>query len=123
MFQLDANSGCYGSVKLTLTYNGKIGIATTDVSSEVPPDNQTTDNCSSKFSDSLSTQVDLTFTSKGLHIANLNVRHFFPKMYQLKLTIGTDNGPDILGICETCLYPSVGDSQLLINHFDFLRQV
>ena len=36
----------------------------------VTPNSQTTDNSSSKFSDSLSTQVDLTFTSKGLHIAN-----------------------------------------------------
>ena len=86
----------------------------------VTPDSQTTDNSSSKFSDSLSTQVDLTFTSKGLHIANLNVRHFLPKMDELTLMIGTENGPDIIGICETCLDPSVGDSQLSINHFDLL---
>ena len=88
----------------------------------VTPDSQTTDNSSSKFSDSLSTQVDLTFTSKGLHIANLNVRHFLPKMDELTLTIGTENGPDIIGICETFLDPSVGDSQLSINHFDLHRK-
>ena len=35
--------------------------------------------------------------------------------------IGTENGPDIIGICETFLDPSVGDSQLSINHFDLLR--
>ena len=35
----------------------------------VTPDSHTTDNSSSKFSDSLSTQVDLILTSKGLHIA------------------------------------------------------
>ena len=63
----------------------------------VTPDSQTTDNSSSKFSDSLSTQVDRTFTSKGLH----NVRHFLPKMDELTLMIGTENGPDIIGICET----------------------
>ena len=34
--------------------------------------------------------------------------------------IGTENGPDIIGICETFLDPSVGDSQLSINHFDLL---
>ena len=73
-----------------------------------------------KFSDSLSTQVDLTFTSKGLHIANFNVRHFLPKMDELTLTIGTENGPDIIGICETFLDPSVGDSQLSINHFVYI---
>ena len=65
------------------------------------PDSQTTDNCSSKFSDSLSTQVDLTFTSKGLHIANFNVKHFLPKMEELTLMIGNENGPDIIGTCET----------------------
>ena len=40
---------------------------------------------------------DLTFTSRGLHRENLNVRHVKPKMDELKLTIGTD----ILGIFET----------------------
>ena len=88
----------------------------------VTPDSQTTENSSSKFSDSLSTQVDLTFTSKGLHIANLNVRHFLPKMDELTLTIGTENGPDIIGLCETFLDPSVGDSQLSINLFDLHRK-
>ena len=87
----------------------------------VTPDSQTTDNSSSKFSDSLSTQVDLTFTSKGLHIANLNVRNFLPKMDELTLTIGTENGPNISGICETFLDPSVG-GQFSINHFDLLRK-
>ena len=36
--------------------------------------------------------------------------------------IGTENGPDIIGICETFLDPSVDDSQLSINHFDLLRK-
>ena len=63
----------------------------------ITPDSQTTDNSSSKFSASLSTQVDLTFTSKGLHIA-LIVRHFLPKMDELTLMMGTENGPDIIGI-------------------------
>ena len=88
----------------------------------VTPDSQNTDNSSSKFSDSLSTQVDLTFNSKGIHIANLNVRQFLPKMDALTLMIGTENGPDIIGICETFLDPSVCDSQLSINHFDLLRK-
>ena len=84
----------------------------------VTPDSQTTDNSSSKFSDSLSTQVDLTFTFKGLYIAYLNVRHFLPKTDELTLTLGAKNGPDISGICETFLDPSVGDSQFSINHSD-----
>ena len=36
--------------------------------------------------------------------------------------IGTENGPDIIGICVTFLDPSVSDSQLSINHFDLLRK-
>ena len=84
----------------------------------LPIAKQTTGNSSSKFSDSLSTQIDLTFTSKGLYIANLNVRHFLRKMDELTLMIGTENGPD----CETFLDPFVGDSQLSINHFDLLRK-
>ena len=43
-------------------------------------------------------------------------------MDELTLTIGTENGPDIIGICETFLDPSVGDSQLSINHFDLHRK-
>ena len=88
----------------------------------VTPDSQITDISSSKFSDSLSTQVDLSFTSKGIHIANLNVRHFLPKMVEITLTIGTKNGPDIIGNCETFFDPSDGDSQLSINHFDLHRR-
>ena len=52
----------------------------------------------------------------------MNVRNFLPKMDEPKLTIGTDNGPDTLGICETFLDSSVGDSQLAINQFDLLRK-
>ena len=43
-------------------------------------------------------------------------------MDELTLMIGTENGPDIIGICGTFLNPSVGDSQLSINHFDLLRK-
>ena len=89
--------------------------------SSVTPDDQTTDNSSSMFSDILSSQVDLSFTSKVLHhIANLNIRHFLAIMDELKLTIGTDNGPEILGICETFFDPSIGDSQFAINQSDLL---
>ena len=43
-------------------------------------------------------------------------------MVEPTLMIGTENGPDIIGICETFLDPSVGDSQLSINHFDLLQK-
>ena len=43
-------------------------------------------------------------------------------MDELTLTIGTENGPGIIGICETFLDPSVGDSQLSINRFDLHRK-
>ena len=43
-------------------------------------------------------------------------------MDELQLTIGTENGPDILGICETFLDPSIDDIQLNINHFSLFRK-
>ena len=33
--------------------------------------------------------------------------------------MGTDNAPDILGLCETLLDQAVNDEQLCINGFDF----
>ena len=50
----------------------------------------------------------------------MNVTNILPKMDELTLMIGTENGPDIIGICETFLDPSFDDSQLSINHFDLL---
>ena len=36
--------------------------------------------------------------------------------------MGSDNGPDILGLCETFLDQAVNDEQLYINGFDIFRK-
>ena len=64
--------------------------------------------------------LDLTFTSKGLHFSNLNIRHLVPKLDELRLHLAADNGPDIMGICETFLECSVPDCQLNIQGFNFM---
>ena len=66
--------------------------------------------------------LDLTFTSKGLHFSNLNIRHLVPKLDELRLHLAADNGPDIMGICETFLECSVPDCQLNIQGFNFMRK-
>ena len=58
--------------------------------------------------------MDLTYTSKGLRIANLNIRHILPKIDELQLAIGSENGPDIVGICETFLDSSVDNNRITI---------
>ena len=65
--------------------------------------------------------LDLKFTSKTLHFSNLNIRHLVPKLDELRLHLAADNGPDIMGICETFLECSVPDCQLSIQGFNFMR--
>ena len=46
---------------------------------------------------------DLTFTSKVLHVTNLNVRHLVTKVDEIRIMLANENGPDILGLGETFL--------------------
>ena len=66
--------------------------------------------------------LNLQFSSKGLHLCNLNIRHILPKLDELRLTTAINNGPDIFGLCETFLDGTVSDGQVYINGFDFLRK-
>ena len=59
--------------------------------------------------------IDLKFRSKGLHIANLNVRYLMPKIDELRVTLSCENGPDIFGVCETFLYTDISDGQVAIG--------
>ena len=65
---------------------------------------------------------EFTFHKKGIHVANLNVRHILPILDELQITLGVANSPDITGICETFLDPTVNDTQLYINDYDFIRK-
>ena len=64
----------------------------------------------------------LQFSTKGLHLCNLNIRHILPKLDELRLTMTINIGPDISGLCETILDGTVSDEQVYINWFDNLRE-
>ena len=64
----------------------------------------------------------LGFIKKGLRVGNLNIRHLFPKIDQLKLLLEGRQSPDIFGICETFLSESVPNDLLNINGFSFERR-
>lgn len=66
--------------------------------------------------------TDLIFTSKGLHISNLNIRHIVPKIDELRLMLASEKGPDIFGACETFLDTNISDVQVGINGYEFLRK-
>ena len=55
--------------------------------------------------------TDFNFSTKGLHIANLNKRQILPKFDELQIILGTANSPDRLGIFETFLDQPVSDNQ------------
>ena len=65
--------------------------------------------------------IDLNFRSKGLHIANLNVRHLMPKIDELRVTLSCENEPNIFGVCETFLDTDKSDGQVAIGGYDFIR--
>ena len=67
-------------------------------------------------------KTDLLFPSKGLHMSNLNIRHIVPKIDELRIALGAENGPDILGICETFLDQAVSDEHLHVSGFEFFRK-
>ena len=72
---------------------------------------QAPDSTSTNIHNNSTTEIDLLFPEKGLHIANLNTRHVLPKYDELRITLGTDNGPDIRGLCETLFDQAVNNGQ------------
>ena len=65
---------------------------------------------------------EFIYRSKGLHIANLNIRHLLPKIDEIGIAMSEENGPDIIGICETFLNPSISCNQVTINGFSHIRK-
>ena len=64
---------------------------------------------------------DFTFNSKGLHVANLNIRHLMHKVDEIRFMLANENAPDILGLCETSLDSNISDGQVTISGYKFLR--
>ena len=75
-----------------------------------------------KNMDSESDFNDLTFTSKGLRVTNLNVRHLVTKVDEIQIMLANENGPDILGLCETFLDKTILDEQVSINGYESIRK-
>ena len=62
------------------------------------------------------------FSLKGLHVANLNVRHLLSKFDEIGIVLASENGPDILGMCETFLDSSTPDNLISVTNYEFLRK-
>ena len=66
--------------------------------------------------------ANLDFSSKGLHLCNLNVRHLVPKIDELRIVMATEECPNLLGLCETFLDPYVSDGQVALDGYNFIRK-
>lgn len=65
---------------------------------------------------------DLSFTSKGLHFCNLNIRHVVSKLDELRVIMANKTCPDVLGICESFLETKISNNLVTIDGFEFLRK-
>ena len=61
------------------------------------------------------------FSSKGLHLCNLNVRHLVPKIDE-RIVMATEECPDLLELCETFLDPCVSDGQVALDGYNLIRK-
>ena len=66
--------------------------------------------------------IDLTFSTKGFHLCNLNIRHIVPKIDGLRILMANQSCPDVIGLCETFLTCNISDNQIAIDGFDFIRK-
>ena len=82
-------------------------------SNTLGPENTSLDNPSN---------CELELKRRGIHIANLNIRHLKPKVDQKKILLDQSNSIDIFGLCETCLNESTDNSSVQIIGYDFERK-
>ena len=67
--------------------------------------------------------VEFKFTTKELRIENLNIRHILPKIDDIRIVLSNEQGPALLGLCETFLCKNNPDAQLTTKDgFNFLRK-
>ena len=67
-------------------------------------------------------QNELKFNRRGIHIANLNIRHLKPKVDQMKILLDQSNSIDIFGLCKTFLNESIDNSSIQINGYNIERK-
>ena len=116
---IQANSKLPPSSNKISTHNTKPPNCKPDVeniaswSNTLGPENTSLDNPSN---------CELEFKRRGIHIANLNIRHLKPKIDQMKILLDQSNSIDIFGLCETFLNESIDDSSVQINGYNFERK-
>ena len=63
----------------------------------------------------LNLSCQYNFKSKGIHVANLYIRHLKPNIDELRIMLDLSNSIDIFGVCETFLNQLVDDSTVHVN--------
>ena len=72
------------------------------------------------FLDASST--DFNFSSRGIHMVNLNIRHLKPKWDEMKIILDQQKNIDIFGLCETFLDQTVDNDILSMKGYSFERK-
>ena len=65
---------------------------------------------------------ELQFSSKGLHLCNLNIQLILPKLNELRVAMVEKNGPDIFCACEIFLEPNMSNNQIAIDGYVIHRK-
>ena len=66
--------------------------------------------------------TDMQFNHRGIHIANMNVRHLKPKMDEIKILLDSANCIDVFGLCETFLTETTENDALSISGYNIERK-
>ena len=64
---------------------------------------------------------EFKFNRRGVHIANINIRHLKPKLDQVKIML-QGSAVDIFGVCETFLNKTINDETLHVNGYTHERK-
>ena len=82
-----------------------------------------TETEASKVPNNYDCENSLQFKKKGLHVANLNIQHFLPKIDEIKYHLSQkENKMHILGLCETFLNENTTNTDLSIPNYNFERR-
>ena len=66
--------------------------------------------------------TDMQFNHRGIHIANMNVRHLKPKMDEIKILLDSANCIDVFGLCETFLAETTENDAISFSGYNNERK-
>ena len=66
-------------------------------------------------------KAEIEFNRKGIHIANLNIRHMKPQLNEMKILLNSTKHIDSFGLCETFLSELFDSDILNIDGYTFER--